>query len=257
MLQTQEAPVGYSKLFKLYTMMAHVAGAVDLTPRMRRVTLGGEGLRSLIGQLHPADAVKLYLPEPGQAAPYPRLFDFSSGRKAYHIRPYTVRSFRPKTLELDIDVLLHGDSRGSVWARSVQPGDAVGLIGPRHDYHGAHGADWQVLVGDESALPAIAAIVEQLPAYARATALIEVDDEADELPVELGANTEIRWLHRRGAPAKDSSLLETALRGLNLPDGRGYCWVAGNSGVVRGIRRLLHHEWRLGKDQMFTMGYWS
>ena len=256
MMQTQEAPVSYSKLFKLYSIMAHVAGAVDLTPRMRRVTLGGDGLRSLIGQLHPADAVKLYLPATGQAAPHTRLSDFSSGRKAYHIRPYTIRSFRSAAPELDIDVLLHGDSRGSVWARSVQPGDAVGLIGPRHDYHGAHGADWQVLAGDESALPAIAAILEQLPAQARATALIEVDDEAGEVPVELGANAEIRWLHRRGAPAKDSTLLEAALRGLNLPDGRGYCWVAGNSAVVHRIRHLLHHDWRLAKDQMFTMGYW-
>ena len=257
MIQPQEIPVGYSKLFQMYSIMAHVVQAADLAPHMRRVTLGGEGLRSLIGHLMPADALKLYLPLPGYPAPQPRIFSLTGGRKPYHVRPYTIRHIRPEAPELDLDILIHGDSPGSVWARSAQPGDAVGFIGPRHDYRGAPGADWQVFAGDESALPAIAAILEQLPAGARAFAFIEVNDAQDELPIAIGAQTELRWLHRHGAPARDSTLLKEALQTLSLPDGRGYGWVAGHSGVVRSIRHLLHHDWRLAKDQMFTMGYWS
>jgi len=256
MIQQQEVRVGYSKLFQMYSIMAHVVRVAELTPHMRRVTLGGEGLRSLVGQLLPADAIKLYLPLPGQPAPHPRIFDLTAGRKAYHVRAYTIRRFDPQALELDLDILNHGDGPGSAWARSVQPGDAVGFIGPRHDYRGAHGADWQVLAGDESALPAIAAILEQLPAGARAFAFIEVDGAADELPIAVSGSVELQWLHRNGGQARDSRLLEEALRALPVPDGRGYCWVAGNSAVVHRIRHLLHHDWRLGKDQMTTMGYW-
>lgn len=256
-MQQTEAPVSYSKLFKLYSIMAHVVRATDLTPRMRRVTLGGEGLRSLAGSLLPADAIKLSLPHPGQPAPHARFFDLPTGNKPYAVRAYTVRRFDHEMLELDVDILVHGDSPGSVWARSAQPGDPIGFIGPRHDYRAPHGADWQLFAGDESALPAIASMLEQLPAGTRAHAFLEVNDKQDELPIHAGAGVEIEWLYRTGVPAKDSRLIEAALGSLSLPGGRGYCWVAGNSAVVRSIRRLLLQDWRLGKEQMFTMGYWS
>lgn len=133
-----ENEVNFNKLFQMYSVMAHVVRSADLTPRMRRVTLGGEGFRPLSGELLPADAIKLYLPEPGQAAVSAKFLTLPGKRKNYNVRAYTIRHFNAEALELDIDVLLHGDSPGSVWARTVQPGEQVGFIGPRHDYRGLH-----------------------------------------------------------------------------------------------------------------------
>ncbi len=254
---TTEGAASFNKLFQMYSVMAKVVRASDLTPRMRRVTLGGEALRSLVGECLPADAIKLYLPEPGDAALPAKFLMLPGRRKPVNVRAYTIRHFRAETLELDLDILLHGDSPGSVWARTVQPGEQIGFIGPRHDYRGAPNAEWQVLAGDESALPAIAAILESLPEEARAHAFIEVHDQADEVPLEVRADVNLTWLHRGDAPAKDSTLLEAALKAFSLPNEKGYCWVAGNSRVVKSIRKHLTDEWHFTKDQMFTMGYWN
>lgn len=249
--------VSFNRLFQMFSVMTQVVRAADLTARMRRVTLGGEGLRPLIGQYLPADAIKLYLPEPGQAAVLPKFMTLPGWRKQYKVRAYTIRHFNPETLELDIDILLHGDSPGSVWARTVQPGDHIGFIGPRHDYRDVPDVQWQLLAGDESALPAIAAILEHLPESARAYAFIEVQEKSDELPIEIKADVNLTWLCRGSTPAKDSRLLEQTLYSFPMPTvGRGYCWVAGNSTVVKNVRRHLFNEWHLTKEAMFTMGYW-
>lgn len=254
---TTQDTATFNKLFQMYSVMAHVIRAADLTPRMRRVTLGGEGLQPLVGECLPADALKLYLPEPGDTAQPAKFITLPGKRKPVNVRAYTIRHFRAETLELDLDILLHGDSPGSVWARIVQPGEQISFIGPRHDYRGAPNAEWQLFAGDESALPAIAAILESLPEGTQAYAFIEVHDQADEVPIETSADVNLTWLYRGDASAKGSPLLEQALKTFSLPGGRGYCWVAGNSGVVKNIRKHITSEWQFARDQMFTMGYWS
>jgi hypothetical protein len=97
--------VNFNKLFQMYSIMAQVTRAVDVTARMRRVTLGGEGLIPLIDECLPADAIKLYLPEPGQVAILPKFITLPGWRKHYNVRAYTIRQFNPETLELDIDIL--------------------------------------------------------------------------------------------------------------------------------------------------------
>lgn len=254
---TAQPEVTYSKLFQMYSVMAHVVRAAGLTARMRRVTLGGEGLRALIGKCLPADALKLYLPLPGEAAVLPKSLALPAWKKTYNPRAYTIRCFRPDALELDVDVLLHGDSPGSVWARTVQTGDQIGFFGPRHDYRGAADAEWQLLAGDESALPAIAAILEHLPASTRAYAFIEVKDASDELPIASQAAAQITWLHRGNTPAKSSQQLEQALANFPLPSGKGYCWAAGNASVIKNIRRHWQQHSQLTKENMAAIGYWS
>jgi NADPH-dependent ferric siderophore reductase len=200
--------------------------------------------------------VKLYLPLQGQSAVQPKFISLPGRGKQFNIRPYTIRRFDPEALELDIDVLLHGDSPGSVWARTVQPGDAVGFIGPRHDYRVPADVEWQLLVGDESALPAIAAVLESLPAGARAYAWIEVNDAADELPIETKAEVHLSWLHRGRQSAASSGLLEQNLRSFTLPAGKGHIWMAGHAQTAKNIRRHLLEERQLSKDVVTTMGYW-
>ncbi len=245
------APFGMSRV------LARIIRATDIAPRMRRVTLGGEGLQPLLGNVLPADALKLYLPLPGEKGFMPKMFDLLGRSPQHHLRAYTIRHFNPDALELDIDVFLHGNTPGSVWARAVQAEEQVGFIGPRHDFQPPTHAAWYLLAGDESALPAIASIVESLPAGTQADVFIEVEDAADELPIETQAKANIQWLHRGKSTTHQSKLLETAIRSSTAHTGDGYCWVAGESGVVRGIRNYLQNERRLNKKAINALGYWK
>lgn len=255
-METQAA-VSFNKIFQMFSIVTQVIRSTDLTPRMRRITLGGSELEALVDKCLPADAIKLYLPEAGQSAVHPKFLTLPGKRKPYNVRAYTIRHFNPQTLELDIDILLHGNSPGSVWARTVQSGDQIGFIGPRHDYHKIpSNTTWQFLAGDESALPAIASILESLPTGAQAHAFMEVHDQADEIPIHSQADVALTWLHRGDAPAQENPLLQAAVTKFSPPSGQAYAWVAGHSGAVKKIRQHLSHTWRLDKEQMFTMGYW-
>lgn len=212
---------------------ATVVGVLDLTPRMRRVTVVAE---SMIGiDVRPAQDVELLLREP-------------SGRRVK--RRYTIRSARPDAGELDLDVLLHGDTPGSGWAMNAEPGDEVEFQGPRGKLE-LRTADAHLLVGDESALPAIAAICEALPSDERALALIEVDGREDELPVEA----EVRWVHRAGSPAGQPDLLRTELVSATIaPNTRGY--LMGESRAMIALRPDLEAR-GIAHEDIFVKGYWN
>ncbi len=241
----------------MFRSIVDVVRVVDITPHMRRVTLGGESLHLLADRHVPGDAIKLYIPEAGSKALVPQYIMLPSRKNPFKVRAYTIRNFHPATAEIDVDVFLHGDTVSSVWARTARAGDQVGFIGPRHDYKGDQGASWQVLAGDESALPAIAAILESLPETSRAYAFIEVTDPSDEVPLNLKAQAAVQWLHRGDVPAKQSRLLEQALRSFAWPDGSGYVWAAGEQHAIKAIRRYLLDERQLPKHSIVTMGYWS
>ena len=250
----QQSPTSVSS--RLSRTLATIVRTADLTPHMRRVTLGGEGLLPLVGNCLPADAIKLYLPEPGSPGFLPPLIPLPGLSRRYHARAYTIRRFDDDALELDVDILTHGDSPGSVWARTVQPGERIGFFAPRHEYRPVPEVDWHLLAGDEAGLSAIGAIAESLPAGARAAVFCEVDSAADELPIRTAAGVTLTWLQRRGQPACNSPLLEQALRAWAWPDGTVYCWAAGERGVMQGIRRFLLGERRLRSELVHIAGYW-
>lgn len=242
---------------QVFRTLANVVRTVSITPRMRRITLGGEGLQPLFeGERLPADAIKLYLPRPGQAGFMPEFGILPTPDNEFYIRAYTIRRFNRDAHELDIDIVLHGDSPGSVWARTVKPGDQVGFVGPRHDYLAPDNTDWYLFAGDETAQPAICAIVESLPGTARAFIFLEVTDELDEVPIHTDADIKVTWLHRDDVHAGKSDLLEQAIRHLEWPDGKPFIWVAGETGVVRGIRSYLRHEHEVAKEHVHISGYW-
>lgn len=190
----------------------------------------------------------------GQSGFMPKIIMFPTPGNRFKVRAYTIRRFDAAALELDIDIVLHGDSPASVWARTVQVGDQIGFIGPRHEYSGIK-ADQCLLAGDETALPAIAAILEELPAHVRASVILEVDDQADEIPLQTAAQVDVRWLHRGSSGRHD--LLDEAVRSFPFPAGKVYVWVAGESHVMRNIRRFLLEERRIDKADMHISGYWS
>jgi len=212
----------------------HVVAAGDLTPRMRRVTVRSEAMLGV--ELRPAQDVELHLVD-------------GAGRRVK--RRYTIRAARPETGELDLDVLLHGDWPGSQWGRTAAPGDPVSFQGPRGKLE-LRPAAWHLLVGDESALPAIAAICDALPAGEPAVAVLEVQDAADELPV--AADT--RWVHRGAAAPGTPDQLLPVVESLTLPDGGGHGYLLGETRSMVALRALLEAR-GLAHEAIFVKGYWN
>jgi NADPH-dependent ferric siderophore reductase len=186
-------------------------------------------------EVRPAQDVELLLRE-------------ASGRRVK--RRYTIRHARSTTGELDLDVLLHGDGPGARWGADALPGDEVEFQGPRGKLE-LRSASWHLLVGDESALPAIAAICEALGGREPAVAVIEVEDEADELPVLA----DVRWVHRRGTPAGGAELLAAALDGLVAPAG-AHGYLMGETRAMVALRSVLEAH-GIEHDAIFVKGYWN
>ncbi|WP_250029469.1 siderophore-interacting protein [Paractinoplanes maris] len=223
-----------------------------LGPRMVRITLGGEQLDGF-SYAAPDDHVKVFFPEPGAGLPVmPTLGEEGlepppPGSPLPTFRDYTIRFLRPEARELDIDFVLHGHGPGGSWAAAARPGDKVGILGPRGSTMVPFTFDWYLLGADETALPALAAWLEQLPAGARIQAYAEVADADDEQKLA----GEVRWLHRSRGES-----LEKAVTALELPPGDGYIWIAGEATGLKPIRR---HVRALGhpRDRAEIDGYWK
>jgi NADPH-dependent ferric siderophore reductase len=209
-----------------------VVRAEDLTPRMRRVVVTGPAL--------PAFAY-----EPGQSLIL-RIPGAEDGR-----REYTIRDLNRERGEISLDFVLHGTTPGPEWARRAAPGERLFCRGPRGRTVFRPQADWHLFAGDETCIPAILHILEQAPRGTRAIALIEVEDEADELPVETAAALELHWLHRDGADQRPLDKLES----LQLPPGRGHAYLIGETAQVRAQRHHLLAR-GLAREQISSEGYW-
>ncbi|MBG0757662.1 siderophore-interacting protein [Vibrio cidicii] len=173
-------------------------------------------------------------------------------------RAYTVRKYRPESNELDIDFVAHGsESPGSGWAMSCQPGDVIGLAGPGGPDVLLPAADWHVLAGDLSALPAISAILEELPEDAKGHALIEIDIAEDEHPLIHPEGVEVLWLVR--APSQDPLPLATALSKIAPPIGVSSisAFVAGENASVIACRNKLVADYQLSKKNLYAIPYWK
>ncbi len=213
---------------------ATVVAARDLTPRMRRLTLHVPNLQ----RCRPAQDVELILAD-------------ETGRKVK--RRYTIRHFRASAGEIDVDAVLHGHGGpGSQWAATAATGDPIEFFGPRGRLE-LREADWHLFVGDESALPAFATLIEALPSGPAAIALIEVDGAADEIALTRAGELSVRWLHRAGDPAGTPRLLAEALDALRPPPGTGRAYLLGESRAVVALRDHLP----VGREQTYLKGYWN
>lgn len=242
--------------FREMTVMA----VREITPHMRRITLSGENLDSFAtGGLHfklfvpPAGLDKPEWPVPGKDG----LPIWPADDKRPAVRTYTIRAIDAEAGTFDADFVLHGDqSVGSRWALNAKPGDLVGVRGPTG--RGIVQADWYLLVGDETALPAIARHLEALPASARGVALIEVADESERQAIETASGIEIRWLYRNGAEPGTTTLLIDAVRAVEMPEpGTSLFAMAGvEAETFKAIRQYWREELRLDKKDILPSTYW-
>jgi NADPH-dependent ferric siderophore reductase len=230
-----------------------------LTPHMQRVILGGDGLQGFQSGA-PDDHVKLFFPnrlgELVLPAAGPEGLVFPPGREPSPMRDYTPRRHVPERNELCIDFVLHGDGPAARWAEQAAPGQRVGLGGPRGSFVVADDFERYVLVGDETALPAIGRWLEEMPAGVQAMALIEVADARDRQPLSSRAQARIVWLERDLAAAAGQGALERMLRNLPADPRDTFYWIAAESARARAMRQWLDQQ-GVPKDWIRATGYWK
>ncbi|MFE2165393.1 siderophore-interacting protein [Streptomyces sp. NPDC059447] len=238
---------------------AAVVRTERLTPHMVRVVLGGEGLEGFGAGEFTDHYVKLLFPP--QGVTYPEPWDLERIRASYprdqwpRQRAYTVRCWDPARRELTLDFVVHGDEGlAGPWAERARPGEPVRFLGPGGAYAPTPAADWHLLVGDESALPAIAAAMERMPAGARVHAFVEVEGPADEQRITTPDGIAPVWVHRGDRPVGEA--LVEAVRALRFPSQDVHAFVHGEAGFVKELRHLLRLERGIPRERLSISGYW-
>jgi NADPH-dependent ferric siderophore reductase len=215
-----------------------------LTPRMVRVTFTSPELADF-GWNGPAAHIKLIFGAPTAEGARPTM------------RTYTPRRFDREARELDVDFMLHGEGPASNWAAQAAVGQTLTVSGPGRNYAIDPNAEWFVLAGDDTAIPAISTILENLPASARATVFVEVVDRDDEVALPAHPNAQVNWLHRGLDPRHAGGPLEATLRNYVLPAGNGRIYVACEAGAMRRIRAHLLTDKTINREHLTTRGYWK
>ncbi|WP_370965365.1 siderophore-interacting protein [Amycolatopsis sp. cg9] len=233
------------------------------SPSFRTITLGGPDL----ADLEPAgddQAVRLFFPRAGQDRLRMPTLDnegwmaevlmLPKSRRPW-VRNYTIRRARPG--EIDIEFALHdGDAPATSWARRARPGDPAGVFDLGLSYLPPPGVPWQLLAGDESAVPAILAILEHAPAGLVAEAFLEVPSAADVREVEAPPGVRVHWLPRARPEDRPGELALASLVAADLPPGPAYAWIAGEAALATGARRHLVRERGWPKGDIAFLGYW-
>ncbi|GAA4476224.1 siderophore-interacting protein [Rhodococcus olei] len=220
-----------------------------VTPHLVRVHLGGPGFDEFVPNGHTDAYVKLV---------------FGSDAEPV-LRTYTVRRIDDGNREIAIDFVVHGDEGiAGRWAAAASAGDELRLRGPGGAYAPRTEADWHLLAGDESAVPAIATALEALPAGARAQVFVEVAGPDDEVELRTTADAAVTWIHRGGGAnevgddrAGDNAPLIAAVRAADWWPGQPHVFVHGEAHtVMHGLRPYLRKERGVPAEWASISGYW-
>ena len=240
-------------------MFGRVERVEQLTPHMVRVVLGGNGLADFAPAPWSDSYLNVYFLPPDAAYRVP--FDVGAVRalpvaQRPSSRRYTVRHWNPDRRELSIDFVVHGDAGvAGPWAAAARPGDLLQFTGPAGAYAPHPNADWHLMVGDSSALPAIATALDRVPAGKTVHVLAEVDGPADELALNSPGELHVSWLHRDANPGAEDLALR-ALDKLDRPPGRVHAFVHGEAVANRALRKHLLAEWRIPREDLSVSPYW-
>ncbi|WP_280236615.1 siderophore-interacting protein [Nocardia cyriacigeorgica] len=226
-----------------------VVGTEQIGPHFVRVHLGDPGFDEFTPNEFTDAYVKL-------------LFDRPDGEV---MRTYTVRSYDPVARRIAIDFVVHGDEGiAGPWAANVAVGEQITMFGPGGAYAPRADADWHLLAGDESALPAISAAVEALPDGATAKVFLEVTDAADEIVFDSKAQLEVNWIHRGAAAhevgedrAGDNAPIIAAVRAAQWLPGQANVFIHGEAqAVMHNLRRYIRKERGVPAEFASISGYW-
>lgn len=216
-----------------------VHSIIDVTPHMRRIRFSGADLADF-PQNQESGYVKFALPYKGETVR----------------RTYTVRAFDAQASLLDVDFVLHGDAGpASAWAGSCSVGDEILVGGPGPKKLVDFSADWFLIAGDMTALPAISVNIEQLPSDARGYLLVEIVDEADKQDLPIPSGIKVEWIVNPQPSDQHFPLLE-AVKSCEFLPGRPSMWIAGEFHTSREIRRYLKLQRQVQRNEIYASSYW-
>ncbi|MET9729764.1 siderophore-interacting protein [Streptomyces sp. NPDC006458] len=263
--------------FRFFSL--HVVRTKALGPSLVRVTFAGDDL----AHFHSDgldQSLSLFLPAPGRTEPGVPVEAGENWYQAWREQPdetravmrsYTLRALRREPDEIDIDFVLHGVEPGAAvpagpasrWAADAKAGDRVQLIGPAVAdnrairFRPAEDTDLVLMWGDETALPALLACLEALPAGTPVRAWLEVEDARNIQDVETEADASVTWLVRDASDAEGSPMALGPIKTAELPAAeRPYVWIAGESSRVKELRRHFVGERGIDRRQVTFVGYW-
>ncbi len=243
----------------------------QLAPHMVRVVLGSGHFETFVPSKFTDSYVKLVFVAPDvdvAALPHPLTldsFDVLPPAKRPAVRTLTVRRVEPEARQIAVDVAVHGEHGiAGPWAAAAQPGQPIHLMGPGGAYTPDPAADWHLLAGDESALPAISAALEALPADAVGKAFIEVAGQEDEIPLTAPENVEVSWVYRGGRAdlvpedrAGDFAPLIEAVTTAQWLPGQVHAFIHGEAqAVMHNLRPYIRHERGVDAKWASISGYW-
>lgn len=233
----------------------------QLTPHMVRVVLSGPDIAAFSPLDHADSYVKLLFAPEGVV--YPEPFSLEAVKRDFPPeqqplrRTYTVRALSPELSELTIDFAVHG--HGGVagpWAVRAKPGDTLRMLTPNGAYTPSPDADWHLLVGDESAIPAIGAALRRMPVSANVHVLLQVENEHEVQKFDTDADAGYTWLYRDETADTRQKLVD-AVASFEFPAGQGHFFVHGEAEtVMKGIRPHLLRERGVHRDWLSISGYW-
>ncbi|MEO1231362.1 MAG: siderophore-interacting protein [Myxococcota bacterium] len=211
-----------------------------LSPNLTRMTLAGDALSDFPDGFE-GGYIKLSVPDgSGQA-----------------LRSYTIRSFDPAALSLDIDMVSHGDGGPAArWANRAQVGERLTIMGPGPVRRLDAAADWFIAAGDMSALPGISVNLAALPDDAAGYAVIEVISPEDRIEIERPPGIELSWVVHAD-PLQPSGHLEAAVKNIPWRPGEVSVWVAGEYGAARALRQYFRHERDVPREATYVSCYWK
>lgn len=243
-------------------IVLEVLDRIQLSPHLVRIVAGGPGIAQVEDNGCTDAYSKMLFAHPETALTPP--YDLAALRAELPIellpsvRTYSIRRFDLANGCIWVDFVVHGDTGiAGPWADQAEPGDLLVLMGIGGAYAPDPDADWHLLAGDDAAIPAIASALEAMPAHAQGVALIEVDGDADHLPLTAPEGIEIRWLHRDGAEPGTTTLLADAVRTLAWRDGRVQVFAHGERGAMKSLRPYLTDERGLDRAQLSLSAYWA
>ncbi len=242
-----------------------------LAPHMVRIVLGGNGFDTFTPSEFTDSYVKiLFIPSAVDMASLRTPLSMDSFKKLPAqdqptVRTYTVRRADAQTREIAIDFVTHGDHGiAGAWAGKAQPGERVYLMGPGGAYAPDPAADWHLLAGDESAIPAISAALEALPADAKGQVFIEVAGPDDELPLSAPGGVQVHWIYRGGRAdlvpedhAGDHAPLIEAVKTAPWLPGQVHVFIHGEAqAVMHNLRPYIRKERGVDAKWASISGYW-
>lgn len=243
-------------------IVLEVVERIRLTPHLVRIIAGGPGISAVEDNGFTDAYTKMHFApaEAGLTPPY----DMEQLRQTLPIellpstRTYSIRRFDLEGGQVWIDFVTHGDEGvAGPWAAGAEPGDPVVLGGIGGGYAPDPEADWHLLAGDESAIPAIAAALEAMPADAVGTVFLEVQNESEHVELTVPAGIDVQWLHRGDRAAGTTTLLIDAVRALEWREGRVQVFAHGERGAMKLLRPHLTDERGVERAQLSLSAYWA